>query len=143
MVSGCSIPGNPPCRDPLAVLKAFYDANDASQFDTGLSLLTPDAVVSTWAEGVHGRHWQERHLTGKEQIRSILGNRGFRRTSDLPGAPVFHETEVKVSGNRVKLMLRPDRLSSDNRPYNPYGVDALLLGCSIKSLTVIEYISWE
>jgi hypothetical protein len=127
----------------MAVMKAFYDSNDASQFEASFSLLTPDASVSTWAEGVHGRHWQEKHLTGEDQIRSVLGNRGFRRVSEKPGAPIFHETEAHICGERVTFMLRPDRLSPDKRPYNPYGVEATFQGCKIKSLSVIEYISWE
>ena len=127
----------------MAVIKAFYDSNDASRFEASLSFLTPDATLTMWAEGVHGRHWQERHLTGREQILSVLASRGFRRISEQPGAPIFHEEEAKTTGERVTFMLRPDRLSPDKRPYNPYGVEAVFLGCKIKSLIVIEYISWQ
>jgi hypothetical protein len=143
LLSGCGTARTSPCRDPLAVIQAFYDANDASRFEASLSLLTPDATVTTWAEGVHGRHWQERRLTGREQILGVLATRGFRRASGQPGAPIFHEAEARVTGERVSFMLRPDRLSPGQRPYNPYGVEAVFSGCRIKSLTVIEYISWE
>jgi hypothetical protein len=131
------------CPDPMAIIKAFYDSNDASQFDASFAFLTTDATLSSWAEGVNGRHWQEKHLTGKEQIRTVLGNRGLRRTSGQPDAPIFHETEAKISGDQVTFILRPDRLSPDGRPYNPYKVEVIFLGCKIKSLTVIEFISWE
>jgi hypothetical protein len=127
----------------MAIIRALYDSNDASQFDASLAFLTTDAAVSSWAEGVNGRHWQEKHLTGKEQIRSVLGNRGSRRAAGQPDAPIFHETEAKVSGDRVTFMLRPDRLNSDGRSYNPYSVEAVFDGCKIKSLTVIGFISWE
>jgi hypothetical protein len=106
-------------------------------------LLTPEATVATWAEGVNGRHWQERQLTGREQILGVLANRGFRRIGEQVGGPVFRETEAKVAGERVTFMLRPDRLGRDSKPYNPYKVEAVFAGCKIKSLTVIEYISWE
>lgn len=135
--------GIPPCPDPMAIIKAFYDSNDAEQIDASLAFFTTDATLSSWAEGVNGRHWQEKYLTGKEQIRTVLGNRGLRRISGQPGAPIFNETEAKVSGDQVTFMLRPDRLSPDGRPYNPYRVQMDFDGCKIKSLTVIEFISWE
>jgi len=127
----------------MAIIKTFYDSNDASQFERSLALFAPDATLSSWAEGVNGRHWQEKHLTGSEQIRSVLENRGLRRASGQPDAPIFHETEARISGDQVTFMLRPDRLSPDGRPYNPYKVEAVFLACKIKSLTVIEFISWE
>ena len=142
-VAALMLIGTPPCPDPMAIIRAFYDSNDASQFDASFAFLTADATLSFWAEGVNGRHWQEKHLTGKEQIRTVLGNRGLRRTSGQPDAPIFHETEARVSGDQVTFMLRPDRQSPDGRPYNPYGVEAVFHGCKIKSLTVIEFISWE
>jgi hypothetical protein len=40
-------------------------------------------------------------------------------------------------------MLRPDQLSPDHRPYNPYQVIAKFDNCKIKALIVIEYIFWE
>ena len=127
----------------MAAIEAFYDLNDASRFDASLALLASGATLSSWAEGVNGRHWQEKHLTGKEQIRPLLGNRGLRRTSGQPDAPIFRETEAQTSGDHVTFMLRPDRLSPDGRPYNPYKVEAVFHGCEIVSLTIIEFISWE
>ncbi len=38
-------------------------------------------------------------------------------------------------------MLRPDRLGPGGKPYNPYKVEAGLLGCKIKSLKVIMYFT--
>ena len=131
------------CPDPMAIIKAFYDSNDASQFDASLAFLAADVTLSSWAEGVNGRHWQEKHLTGKEQIRTVLGNRGLRRTSGQSDAPIFHETEARVSGDQVTFMLRPDRQSPDGRPHNPYKVEVVFDGCKIRSLAVIEFISWE
>jgi hypothetical protein len=127
----------------MAITKAFYDANDASQVDASFELLAADATLSSWAEGVNGRHWQEKHLNGKAQIRAALGTGGLSRIAGRQEAPFYHETEAKVSGSHVTFMLRPDRLSPDGRPYNPYRVEAVFHGCEIQSLTVIEFISWE
>jgi ABC-type transport system substrate-binding protein len=52
-------------------------------------------------------------------------------------------TEAKVLPDMVSFMMRPDRLSPDQRPYNPYQVAATFDNCRIKTLTVIEYIAWE
>ncbi len=134
-------PAAPPCADPMAIIKAFYDSNDAAQYDASLAFLTPDVTLASWGEGVNGRHWQEQHLSGQEQIRAVLGNRGLRRTSGQPNTPIFHETEAKISGSQVTFMLRPDRRSPDGRPYNPYKVEAIFQGCQIKSLTLIEVFS--
>jgi hypothetical protein len=142
-VAAPMLTGTSPCPDPMGIIKAFYDSNDASQYDASLELLTADATFSSWAEGVNGRHWQEKHLTGKEQIRTVLSKRGLRRTSDQPDTPIFHETEARIIGDQVTFMLRADRLSPDGRLYNPYKVETVFLGCKIKSLTVIEFISWE
>ncbi len=142
-VAAPSLTGISPCTDPMAIIKAFYDSNDASQYDASIALLTSDATLTSWAEGVNGRHWQERRLSGKEQIRTVLSNRGLRRISGQRNAPIFHEAEAKISGDQVTFMLRPDRLGRDGRPYNPYRVEAVFVGCKIKSLTVIEFISWE
>ncbi len=135
--------GTSPCPDPMAIIKAFYDSNDASRYDASIALLTSDATLTFWAEGVNGRHWQERRLTGKKQIRAVLSNRGLRRASGERNTPIFHEAEAKISGDQVTFMLRADRLGRDGRPYNPYRVEAVFVGCKIKSLTVIEFISWE
>lgn len=130
--------GTPGCPNPMAVIKSFYDSNDAGQYDASLALLAPDATLATWGEGVNGRHWAERTLTGEEPIRTVLGNRGLRRSSGQPDAPIFHETEAKISGDQVAFMLRPDRLGPYGRQYDPYAVTAVFQGCQIKSLTVVE-----
>jgi hypothetical protein len=133
----------PPCPDMLAVVKAFLDANDAERYDESLTYLTPDVAYANWAEGVNGRHWQEKHLSGREALRPLLGQRGLRRVSGQAGKPVFHEGKPTILDGRVSFMLQPDRLSPSGRPYNPYQIQAEFDGCQIKSLTVIEFISWE
>jgi hypothetical protein len=132
------LPGIQICPNPMAVIKAFYDANDASQYDASLALLTPDITLASWGEGVNGRHWTERHLTGKEQIRPFLAERGLRRSSGTPESPIFHETEFMVSGKQVTFMLRPDRVGPNGREYDPYAVTIVFRGCKIASLTVVE-----
>jgi len=67
------------CPGYLAVVRAFYDANDAERYDDSLRLLKQDASVITWGEGISGRRWKEKHLTDRDSIRAVLGNRGFRR----------------------------------------------------------------
>jgi hypothetical protein len=121
----------------------FYASTDALDFDKALSFFSKDAEVVTWAEGVDGRHWHERHYRGPNEIRSVLNSRGLRRVSESPNSPRFLMTEVRVSRDRVSLMLRPDRLSADKRPYNPYRVDVVFENCRMRIMTVIEYISWE
>jgi hypothetical protein len=132
-----------PCSDPMKVIKDFYDSTDSLQFDRSLSFFTADAELTTWAEGVNGRHWQETHYYGPDQIRKALNRRGLRRISENPNSPIFRETEEKVLSDKVSFMLRPDRLGPDQRPYNPYQVITTFDNCRIKTLTVIEYITWE
>lgn len=133
----------PPCLDMLAVVKAFLDANDAERYDESLTYLTPDVAYANWAEGVNGRHWQEKHLSGREALRPLLGERGLRHIFNQPYAPDFHEGKPTILDGRVSFMLQPDRVSPSGRPYNPYQIQAEFDGCKIKSLTVIEFISWE
>jgi hypothetical protein len=130
------------CPDPAPIVKAFYDANDASQFDASLALLADDATLDSWAQGINGHHMIQKHLVGKEQIRAVLGNPGLRRISDQPDRPIFHETDLQVSGNKVTFALQPDRVHPNGRPYNPYTVEIVFEGCKIKSLTVIERVMW-
>ena len=130
------------CPDPLAVIKAFYDANDASKFEVSLGFLTEDATLSSWAEGVNGYHARQRNLTGKKQIRPALGEPGLRRTSDRSDGPIYHETKVKVSGDRVTFMLEPDRVRPNGKQFNPFHVEILFVGCKIKSMTVIDLVTW-
>ncbi len=149
LMAGCNaVEQHPPtatpaCADAVAIITAFYDANDAGRYDESLGYLLPDAALTTWAEGVNGRHWQEKQLTGREEIREVLSNRGLSRTSGQPDDPIFQMEDMQVSGDRVTFYLRPDRTGRDGKPYNPYRVEAIFEGCKIKSLTVIEFISWE
>jgi ketosteroid isomerase-like protein len=130
------------CPDPASIVKAFYDANNAAQFDASLALLADDATLDSWAQGINGHHMIEKHLVGKDQIRAVLGNPGLRRNSDQPNSPIYHETGLQVSGNKVDFALEPDRAHPDGRPYNPYAVEIVFEGCKIKSLTVIERVMW-
>ena len=130
------------CPDAMAVIKSLYDADSAGQFDTSLALFSDDATFASWSQGVNGHHMIEKHLTGKQQIRTVLGNPGLVRSSGTPNAPVFQQSEVTTSGNQVTFMLRPDRLRTNGKPYNPYQVQVIFEGCKIKSLTVIEMITW-
>jgi hypothetical protein len=130
------------CPDAASVVKTFYDANDASKFDASLALLTDDATLDSRAQGINGHHFAQKHLDGKEQIRAILGNSGLSHISSLPNGPIFHETDLQVSGNKVTFALEPDRVHPNGRPYNPYTVEVVFEGCKIKSLTVIECIMW-
>ncbi len=129
------------CPGYLAVIKAFYDANDEEHYDVSLSFLTPDTSIVTWGEGVNGRHWAETHLTGMDNIRTVLSQRGFRRTLGQPDAPVYHETEFSIRDNQVVFYLRPDRLAADGRPHNPYAVTAVIEQCKIETLDVVERFS--
>ncbi len=130
------------CPDAMARIKAFYDSNDALQFDASLAFLADDATLDSWSEGVNGHHMSEKHLAGKEQIRAALGNPGLHRTWGQPDAPIYHESEVQVSGNTVTLMLRPDRLRPNGKPYFPYRVQITFNGCKFQSLVVIEQVTW-
>lgn len=126
------------CPGYLAVIKAFYDANDEGSYDDSLSLLKLDASVVTWGEGVHGRHWHETHLTGMDNIRTVLSNRGFRRIQEQPDATVYHESEFQITGNQVVFYLRPDRLGRNGQPHNPYMVTIIMDGCKIQTMDVVE-----
>ncbi len=130
------------CPDAASIVKTFYDANDASKFDASLALLADDATLDSWAQGINGHHMTQKHLAGKEQIGAVLGNSGLSHISSLPNGPLFHETDLQVSGNKVTFALEPDRVHPNGRPYNPYSVEIVFEGCKIKSLTVIERVMW-
>jgi hypothetical protein len=133
------------CADPLAVIRAFYAANDARQSDKSAGYLAPDVVFDTWATGVNGYIMAKRHRVGRAALKDYLPEaRGVRhRLPDSPpDGPIFHETRLSVSGNTVQFMLEPDRLRPNGRPYNPYSVEVVLEGCRIKTLTVIERVTW-
>jgi len=133
------------CADPLAVLRAFYAANDAGQWEKSAALLADNVVFDTWATGVNGYIMAKRHREGRAALKAFLAEaRGVRhRLPESPvDGPVFRETKLSVKGNTVEFMLEPDRLRSNGRPYNPYSVEAVLDGCRIRALTVIERVTW-
>lgn len=133
------------CSDPMAVLKAFYGSNDARRFDASMKYLTDDVNFATWATGVQGYIMVHRQLKGKKALRGFLPQgRGLasRLPDSPPDGPVYHITRISVAGTDVKFMLEPDRIRPNGRPYNPFSIEATLDGCRIKSLTVIEQITW-
>jgi hypothetical protein len=133
------------CGDPLAVVRAFYAANDAGRFDKSAALLANEVVFDTWATGVNGYIVARRHRDGRAALRDFLPEaRGVRhRLPDSPpDGPIFMETRVSVKGNDVQFMLVPDRKRPNGHEYNPYSVEAVLDGCRIKTLTVIERVTW-
>lgn len=127
------------------MLRAFYDSNDAQRFDASARYLSEDVKFDTWATGVNGYIMAQRHLRGREALRKFLGEaRGVRwRLPDSPpDGPVYRQTRINVSGSTVQFMLEPDRMRPNGRPYNPFSIEAVLDGCRIKSLTVIERVTW-
>ncbi|MGA2763052.1 MAG: hypothetical protein ABSG17_06775 [Spirochaetia bacterium] len=135
----------PVCSDPLAVMKAFYDSTDSLRFAEGAKYFAEDAVFDTWATGVNGYILAKRHLEGRKAIAAWLKNaRGLRwHLPDAPrDGPVYHETRVSVSGSVVQFMLEPDRLRPNGKQYPPFSIEATLDGCHIKSITVVERVTW-
>jgi hypothetical protein len=126
------------CPGNLAVIKAFYDANDKEEYNISLNFIKPDAIIFTWGEGVNGRHWSETRITGLDNIKSVLNQRGFRRILKQPDSPIYHETEFSITNNQVVFYLRPDRLGTDGRPHNPYMVRAVMDDCKIVTLEIVE-----
>jgi hypothetical protein len=134
-----------PCADPMAVVRSFYDANDDARFAASMKYVTDDVAFDTWATGVNGHIMVQRHLNGKKALRAFLPQgRGLsRKLPDSPAdGPIYHESRIVVSGNRVRFMLEPDRMRPNGKPYNPFTIEVVLCGCRIKSLTVIEQITW-
>jgi hypothetical protein len=137
--------GSVACADPMAVVRSFYDANDAAHFAASMKYLTDDVAFDTWATGVNGHIMVQRHLSGKKALRAFLPQgRGLSRKlpDSPPDGPVYHETRIVISRNRVRFMLEPDRMRPNGKPYNPFTIEAVLSGCRIQSLTVIEQITW-
>ncbi len=133
------------CADPLAVVRAFYAANDAQQFDKSAGFLADGVTFDTWATGINGYIVARRHRSGRTALRDFLPEaRGVRhRLPDAPpDGPVYHETKLSVSGNTVQFMLEPDRKRPNGRLYNPFSVEVVLDGCRIRTLTVIERVTW-
>jgi hypothetical protein len=131
-----------PCPDLVASIESFYDANDSSLFAASVNMLTDDITLASWSEGVNGHHMIERHSSGKDQVQTLLGSPGLRRFSGRPDGMMYVLTEEKASGDRVTFLLRPDRLRPNGKRYNSYRVDAVFMGCRIRSLTVVELIGW-
>lgn len=133
------------CGDPLAVVRAFFQANDAQHYDASASFLSDDVKFDTWATGVNGYTMAQRHLKGRKALRAFLDEaRGLRhRLPDSPAdGPIYHETRLNVSGSDVQFMLEPDRKRPNGRAYNPFSIEVVLEGCKIKTLTVIERVTW-
>jgi len=128
--------------ESLAIVEAFYDLIDAGQTDDALSLLTDNCEVALWAEGINGRHWQERHFVGKEQIRPALGGRGLHLRTDSLDSPIYVITEVKLDDPKVMYRLRPDRRSPDGRPYDPFTVRAEIEDGRIRTLAIAEFLAY-
>ncbi len=124
-------------------MNRFYAATDAADLDKSLAFFSPDAAITTWAEGVNGRHWQEQTYSGAEQIRQVLSHKGFRRAAVAPDGPAFQIADLKVSATEVSFWLRPDRLSPDKKQYDPYRVVATFRDCLISRMTVMEFLAWE
>ena len=132
------------CADPLSVVRAFYRANDTGQFEAALKLVVDDVKFDTWATGANGYMMAQRHLRGKKALLSFLPHaRGvrYRLPDHPPDGPVYHETQLSVAGNTVTFRLEPDRKAPDGRPYTPFSVEAVVNGCHIKALTVIERVT--
>ncbi len=133
------------CGDPMAVVRAFYRANDSRRFDASARYLTDDVKFDTWATGVNGYTMAQRHLKGKKALRAFLADaRGLgHRLPDSPAdGPIYRETRLSVSGSTVDFMLEPDRKRPNGRAYNPFSIEVVLDGCRIKTLTVIERVTW-
>jgi hypothetical protein len=133
------------CANPAGVLTSFYDANDAGHLNAAASSLSPDVVFDTWATGVNGYIMAKRHLEGLKALRGYLGQaRGVRwHLPEMPpDGPVFQQTKLSVEGSTVRFMLVPDRKRANGRSYNPYRVEAVLDGCRIRSLQVVELVTW-
>ena len=132
-------------QSPLGIVLAFYDAMDASRLDDAAALFAEDALLSTWAEGINGRHWKERRFQGKDEIRGafdVPGLRGLRRQPVSTDGAYYKDSEDKVSEDEVFFMLRPDRRSPDGRQYDPFIVRVTVSGGKIKKLTVVEFLAY-
>jgi len=143
--SNGALMGAASCADPLGAVNRLWDSTEAARFDASARSFTSDAVFDTWATGVNGHQMVRRHLVGRQQIRAFLPEgRGLRWR--LPGmgpeGPVYRQAKVSVSGNVVRFSLQPDRRRPDGREYNYFTVEAVLAGCLVRSLTVIEQITW-
>jgi hypothetical protein len=144
--SNGALMGAASCADPLGVVNRLYDSTESAHYDASLRFFTSDAVFDTWTTGVNGHVMGvRRHLVGRKEIRTFLPEgRGLRWR--LPGVgadgPEYRQKKVIITGNVVRFSLEPDRRRADGREYNYFTVEAVLAGCLVRSLTVIEQITW-
>jgi hypothetical protein len=71
-----------------------------------------------------------------------LNQPGLKRKADQANLPNYAMQDVQLSGLKVSFMLVPDRLDPNNRPINPYQVEAFFSGCQIEVLKVVERVTW-
>jgi hypothetical protein len=126
----------------MALIEEFFRLNDARLYAQSAKLFAEDATLDTWAEGVNGRHWQERHAAGRTAIRPFLEGRGFHKSQDRPDGPKYEIKEATQAGNTISFMLRPDRRSPEGRNYNPFSMKITFVGECIQSMSSSEFISW-
>lgn len=98
----------------MALIEKLFRLNEAGLYDQSVLLFADDATLAFWAEGVNGRHRQERHATGQAAIRPYLEGHCFHRNQDKP----------------------------DGRYYDPFTVRVSFIGESIRSMAISEFISW-
>ncbi len=132
----------PACRDPLRVVEAFYNANDAGDAAAALKLVTEDAALVFWAEGANGHHVSYDFAVGKDNLAAWLAKPGLRRAAAANDRPSFHMEKAQADGNVVRFMLMPDRLRENGRPFNHYAVEMVFNGCQIEIIKVVERVTW-
>jgi hypothetical protein len=132
----------PVCADQEKIITAFYDANQAGDFNKSLTYLTDDVVLISWAEGMNGRHLDQKSAVGKDYIGEYLGMDGLRWGSGRDPALRFKIEGLQKTGNQVFFRLMPDRLRPNGRQYNPYAVEIIFRGCQIELIKITERITW-
>jgi hypothetical protein len=141
--SETSSTGKPPYdAKHMALIEKLFRLNEAGLYDQSVRLFADDATLAFWAEGVNGRHWQERHATGQAAIRPYLEGRCFHRNQDKPDGPMYEIVEAAQIDDTLVFRLRPDRKSPDGRYYDPFTVRVSFIGESIRSISISEFISW-
>jgi hypothetical protein len=131
------------CSDPLATIQAVYAADDAKNWDSSLALMTDNIQSATWSEGLNAHHMIEKHFSGKDAVRPLLGMAGFTLVQLKQDGPKYHYQEItQTSGNSLQFYLRPDRIRPNGRPYPPYRIEMTFAGCKIQNLNVVELVTW-
>jgi len=131
-----------PCPDLMQLVNAFYAANDASLLVPSLSYLTEDVIMVFWAEGINGHHMGLNEIVGKDQIVAHLNDPGLHLKARGPNLPNFKMDHIRQAGNQIIFNLTPDRTHADGRPYDPYVVEMVFLGCRIEIIKIVERITW-